>query len=290
MDFSVNRAILACISPSGKTARVMGVVQDTLDSLGIRSRLFRIGREKEEKVFLEKIQAEGNQLIFLGSPVYVGQPLPQVMDLISRMGERPDAVVVPFVSWGCVSSGLALQSMAEALVAKNFIVPAAFKVPAQHSMMWATEDPLGEDRPNMDDERKIRNFILFMVKRLMKDGPAETIPLDCLMDQPKELVEEMKNTNLDRAKAHFPAKKVDESLCDQCGICAEGCPVEAISMEPWPVFRESCIWCFQCVKVCPNHAIPFDLSERVSMIRQRSLDLNEPASMKSFSSWVDIFT
>lgn len=290
MGFSVDRAILACISPSGKTARVMAIVQDTLDSLGIRSRLFRIGKKQEENTFLEKIQADGVQLIFLGSPVYVNQPLPQVMDLISRMGERPNAVVIPFVTWGCVSSGLALHAMVEALSAKNFIVPAAFKVPAQHSLMWAERNPLGLDRPDMDDERKIRNFVLFMVKRLLKEGPAGTLPLEQLLDQPRELIEDMQKAGLNTAKAHFPVKQVDEIRCELCGMCAEGCPVEAISLDPLPVFNDSCIWCFQCVKECPQKAIPIDLSARMSMIRQRALDLNEPSVMKSFSTWADIFT
>lgn len=289
MGFSVERAILACISPSGKTARVMAIVQDTLDSLGIRSRLFRIGKKQEEDTFLEKIQADGGQLIFLGSPVYVNQPLPQVMDLISRMGERPNAVVIPFVTWGCVSSGLALHSMVEALGAKNFIVPAAFKVPAQHSLMWAEQYPLGEDRPDMDDERKIRNFVLFTVKRLLKEGPAETLPLEQLLDQPKELIEEIRKTSSHAAQANFSAKKVDELRCGLCGICAEGCPVEAITLDPLPVFNDSCIWCFQCVKECPKQAIPVDLSARMSTLRQRSRDLNEAPVMKSFSTWVDIF-
>ena len=47
-----------------------------------------------------------------------------------------------------------------------------------------------------------------------------------------------------------------EDLCDKCGICAKSCPVEAITMSPYPVIdRNSCIECYCCNEMCPTGAM-----------------------------------
>ena len=43
-------------------------------------------------------------------------------------------------------------------------------------------------------------------------------------------------------------------LCDQCGACAEACPVEAITQEQgkFLIDRELCTGCLSCVEACPK--------------------------------------
>lgn len=67
-----------------------------------------------------------------------------------------------------------------------------------------------------------------------------------------------------RGKMHFlmwDTMEYDESLCTFCGICANNCPVEAITVEPksFKVDEKICVRCGRCVKVCPEKAlsIPF---------------------------------
>lgn len=56
-------------------------------------------------------------------------------------------------------------------------------------------------------------------------------------------------------RAAEPALDVD--ACTSCGLCAEVCPDEAISMETGlPVIgRELCMRCESCVRVCPTGAM-----------------------------------
>ncbi len=43
--------------------------------------------------------------------------------------------------------------------------------------------------------------------------------------------------------------------CDNCGLCAEKCPVQAIDhSDPKKVDSKACISCMRCVSICPNSA------------------------------------
>jgi uncharacterized protein (DUF362 family)/NAD-dependent dihydropyrimidine dehydrogenase PreA subunit len=47
-----------------------------------------------------------------------------------------------------------------------------------------------------------------------------------------------------------------EEKCDKCRICARSCPVDAITLNPYPhIDRELCIECYCCNEMCPNGAI-----------------------------------
>ena len=72
-------------------------------------------------------------------------------------------------------------------------------------------------------------------------------------------------------------KTVDEESCTQCSVCAEECPVAAISLDPYPVFNEACFDCFNCIRLCPEAAIEpgVPLAKIEEMIRDRVTTINE---------------
>jgi uncharacterized protein len=67
-----------------------------------------------------------------------------------------------------------------------------------------------------------------------------------------------------RGKMHFlmwDTMEWDEKLCTFCGICANNCPMDAITIKAkvFEVNDKKCVRCGRCVKVCPEGAlkIPF---------------------------------
>ncbi|MHB1325862.1 MAG: DUF362 domain-containing protein [Thermoleophilia bacterium] len=47
-----------------------------------------------------------------------------------------------------------------------------------------------------------------------------------------------------------------QEKCDKCRICAKSCPVEAITMNPYPeIDRKKCIECYCCNEMCPTGAM-----------------------------------
>lgn len=49
--------------------------------------------------------------------------------------------------------------------------------------------------------------------------------------------------------------KTSQELCNQCGICADICPVDNIIMKDYPVTGNKCEYCMRCVSTCPRGAI-----------------------------------
>lgn len=57
---------------------------------------------------------------------------------------------------------------------------------------------------------------------------------------------------------HFPAPGTYEiQMCNQCGDCAEACPVEAIKERDGAYYidAEECTGCMVCVDVCPTQVM-----------------------------------
>jgi formate hydrogenlyase subunit 6/NADH:ubiquinone oxidoreductase subunit I len=63
--------------------------------------------------------------------------------------------------------------------------------------------------------------------------------------------------------------------CTTCGLCAETCPVEAVTLSPYPEFGPNCIHCYNCVRLCPEQAIAADLSQVHQRIRARAVQMGE---------------
>ena len=49
---------------------------------------------------------------------------------------------------------------------------------------------------------------------------------------------------------------VDKSKCNQCGICAQICPLNNIEMNEYPIYKCKCQFCMRCASFCPQNAIP----------------------------------
>ena len=59
-----------------------------------------------------------------------------------------------------------------------------------------------------------------------------------------------------QAKKDFGIQNVNKELCTECGVCFNGCPYEAITMNPKPVFNHDiCAGCWYCYNHCKQKAI-----------------------------------
>lgn len=52
----------------------------------------------------------------------------------------------------------------------------------------------------------------------------------------------------------LPEPKLDPSQCNQCQLCAVECPVDNITLQPYPALANQCIRCYRCYMICPQKA------------------------------------
>ena len=269
-------------SPAGSTRHVAAVIEKKLEQLQADVNTLDLKRLAQWAGFQKMITAaEKNACLFIGSPVYRGLAVPPVMAFIETLGKNRRLYAVPFATWGGASSGSALWQMAKALQAKGFELAGAAKALGLHSMMFDEADPLGQGRPNIQDDEIIEQLTTKVYQGL-KDDRLAPLPLEDLDYQPEAIASKNKAAMGQPWKS--TPKIVDEEKCTQCNVCREECPVGAIDLAPFPQFADSCIDCCNCVRLCPEKAVAIEggLSERVAQIRARAKARNERPQTQAF--------
>jgi flavodoxin/ferredoxin len=52
----------------------------------------------------------------------------------------------------------------------------------------------------------------------------------------------------------LPRPKIDPDRCNECMWCVDECPMDNITMQPYPVLQGHCIRCYRCLTGCPQQA------------------------------------
>jgi len=269
----LKKAAVVYCSPGGSTRHVSRVIEKEIENAGISVLSADLGKGDDGS---SVINEAGNEKIclFIGSPVYVNHPLPSVMRFISDLPDNADICAVPFVTWGGASSGIALYDMGKALIDKGIPLIGAGKILSLHSTMWRCENPLGKGHPDEEDDRLIRKLVREVLKKAAA-GSAESLSLSDLAYQTEKVHAEMEKMTLETVRLNMPNKELSEELCTECEVCAETCPVQTITLSPYPEFGDNCIFCFQCVRNCPEEAITTDLTLSEERIRMRAKQFEE---------------
>jgi ferredoxin/flavodoxin len=263
-------------SPAGSTRHVAGVIEKQFQALGSEVWVLDLGecRDGATEISRQIEESKGSNCLFIGSPVYVSHAVPPVMECIASLTENTGRFAVPFVTWGGACSGISLYEMGKELKNKGFTLLGAAKILAVHSLMWPLENPLGHGHPDSNDDRMVKELVNRIHDKLYSDSP-KGIELSVLAYQTQENHKEMEKVSLEAAKADMPRRDIDTELCNQCQICAEVCPVDAVALTPFPEFGKDCVFCFSCVKQCPERAITVDFSEIWQRIKDRAVFFSE---------------
>jgi ferredoxin len=270
------------ISPAGTTRHVAAVVRDELTALGTSCITVDLGdascRAERAKILDGAAQ---DSCFFIGSPVYASHAVPIVMDFIAGLPIGSACCSVPFVTWGAVTSGLALFEMAHALETRGYPVMAAAKVVAEHSLLWQSKPPLGHGRPDVDDGLIVRDMVKKVVAALDAGAPQH-VPAASLNYQPEALQKVMAGLVLSAVRKVLPQIHFVRDLCTLCGDCVAACPAEAVELRDGPVFKDCCIACYNCVRACPENALQADFTNMAAGLAQRVRDFGEKTETKVY--------
>jgi ferredoxin/flavodoxin len=269
-------------SPAGTTKHVAQVIGKTLAARGHQPALFDLGNTANSAATMAQI-CKSNQeiLLFIGSPVYAFHAVPPVMEFIEQLPDTCKGYSVPFVTWGAVTSGIALYEMGKLLNEKGLPVIGAAKIVATHSLMWQFAHPLGKGRPDAADDKTVAELVEKIDIKL-KSAPVRTVPLAELNYQPEEIYNAMSKLSIKAARQMLPQRQVIEEKCTNCLACSGICPVGAITFTPYPSFGESCIVCYNCMKLCPEKAIAADFAPMEDWLKLKAKEFNEDTQLKIF--------
>ena len=268
-------------SPAGTTKQAAEIIGLEAEQKGQSVELHDLAGRVADAGRIREHLSPGD-VLFVGSPVYAGQPIPHVMEFLSTLPNVPGSFAVPFLTYGGVNSGRALYDMAKIMDSKGLQVLGGIKVLAVHSLLWHSDDPVGKGHPDADDAARIQEFVRLVLEKL-ETGKTETLPLEALDDKGEGTEESVGQSKLEGFKSNVLPLELDEEACTECGVCGDSCPVANIVLSPYPEFGDRCILCFNCVRFCEANAINSKAISRFdSLVRERKAFFNEPEETRFF--------
>jgi len=254
-------------SPSGSVNRVSQEIQKGFEQKGHKVQQLDITWDNDffsHKVHTDFLNArvEKHDILLIGAPVYAHHTQYHVLDLIQSL-PKPDskwaAIAVPFVTYGGISSGVALSESAKLLNKTGRTVPLAMKLTAPHRMTRAfMPDEYNADKLQGEEQVYVDELVN-RIDKLQMQSKVKNIRSVLKYNGLKMTI--LAKTVFVEKKWHeqrYPKVEIDSELCGTCGKCVRLCPVNHLVKLNDRISQNTaspCIHCLNCVTNCPSNAI-----------------------------------
>lgn len=207
---------------------------------GLEGELTEIDLTLEKAI--PKMTFSRHDVVVFGFPVYSGRILHEALNRLKIFkGDHTSCVIT--VTYGNRHYDDALLELFNIVKEKGFIPIAGAALIGEH-----TYGHIQVGRPNRDDLYRDELFGSLVRLKLRDD-----------------------NFSFVSVPGKYPYREggmggiyrpETNELCNQCGICVNMCPVDAISKNNCKTISDKCIACFRCIRICPMHAKNMDNNKK----------------------------
>jgi len=279
------KILIIVFSATGNTSKVAEMLEKALIARTAEVRTLEMNRVDiftgagRMREFLEE-NALPHDCICIGGPVYAGHLQRQVKNIIRALpppGGKWGKAAIPFVTWGGISSGVALEESARLLGQSGRTPVLGMKIAGRHSLARQYAVKLNDGKPGSE----ALPFIEELAERIMA---LDIEAPDSLKDISAQLsYQSMATRILDGfifneaglKPVFHPGTKVRPDRCKGCGLCVERCPVQRRVMVNGRSAEKKrgagCIHCGECFNCCPSAAITFPAARLERLITNGSM-------------------
>ena len=232
------RIYYAYFSPGNTTEKVVSHIASSFQNYPVESiNLTDYATRQEDYYFKE------NELLILGVPSYGGRvPIP-VIDALSRFSGLNTPVVL-VATYGNRDIDDTLMELKKNVTDKGFIPIGAASFVCQHTFL----KECAEGRPDEEDLKIAKEFGDKLKERLRLLVTYDTGNLEVPGSFPYTKP----------PMGEFPFRVETNDYCIYCMLCADVCPVKAISdSNPKDIDNSKCLRCGSCLRICPTQAKSF---------------------------------
>ncbi len=264
-----SKVTIVYMSPNGCTKKCAELIAERLKGEG---EVLLIDLARIDPSELESIISE-TTLLGVGSPTYHLNMLDPVKIFLEGIPNIPinkgrGRYSFCFTTYGHVNSGKTLINMAKILHKKHYTVLGALKLRAKHFYQHSIEFPSSED------QNLILKFCETVKYRIT--NPIEWRELSKMLNYQYLKVKVIYPfIRLFGSNFRVPKLNFNKDLCTSCGLCEENCPTRVIIVSDLPKKQKGCIYCFNCVMVCPTGAIYSDLDKIKRVLKFNAKVLHE---------------
>lgn len=255
---------------TGNTKKIAEKIAEGLRSGGNECDLVRLTKYQEDIKLFKTFSFEKYDLIGFGVPVYYFHPPYHITFELEYLPSLQNKKGFIFCTSGG-NAGSTLFQLSKILKKKELkIIDGEDKwigwdVHQMYSNLSNSNGhygwlPTSYEHPNERELKSAENFGMELIKKTLDPDITEKNDF-----WEKENVS-AKMWSFKGIQDWFPEFNLIEEKCNQCGICAQLCPWDAILLDPFPKWVRECNRCYICDLKCPQNAIFCNFSKQIAYL------------------------